>query len=276
MRLYKDVCLSVRGAGHIQLDMPCQDFAASVVMENRAVAAVADGHGSKKHFRSNIGARLAVEAAIDVIKSYICDKDFDKLLEIRTEKTICKLKKAIITEWNVRIKSYHLQNEYSEKELEYINNENIVVDRWEAVYGTTLIVCMLTERYYFILQIGDGNAVVIHSDLIADMPVPKDDRLAGNFTTSLCDSNAIDSFRHKIAFENANGVLLSTDGLYNSFASEEAFINYNKLIYNYDGDKTVLNNNLEANFLKRSEEGSRDDISLAAVMLSNNAKQDLS
>lgn len=62
------VSASVQGAAHKRAGKPNQD----AVLDRRAddaweivVAAVADGHGSSKSFRSAIGSKLAVESATE-------------------------------------------------------------------------------------------------------------------------------------------------------------------------------------------------------------------
>ena len=59
---------SVRGAYHQRDGLPNQD--AMLLLDGaagRSLAVVADGHGGARHFRSAIGARLAVAAARDVL-----------------------------------------------------------------------------------------------------------------------------------------------------------------------------------------------------------------
>ena len=51
----------------------CQDSSAHKVGDNYAIAVVADGHGSKKHFRSNIGSKFAVEATLETIANFYED-----------------------------------------------------------------------------------------------------------------------------------------------------------------------------------------------------------
>ncbi len=54
-----------RGAAHHAAEVPNQDAAAAAfpIGPSGAVAAVADGHGHSRHFRSARGARLAVTVA---------------------------------------------------------------------------------------------------------------------------------------------------------------------------------------------------------------------
>ena len=53
---------SVMGASHEKTGLVCQDSSAFKVADDYAVAVAADGHGSRKHFRSHIGSKYAVEA----------------------------------------------------------------------------------------------------------------------------------------------------------------------------------------------------------------------
>ena len=56
---------SVRGALHVRDGLPNQDALLTWVSDDPAapvaIVTVADGHGGARHFRSAIGARLAVE-----------------------------------------------------------------------------------------------------------------------------------------------------------------------------------------------------------------------
>ena len=61
---------SVMGASHIKTGLVCQDSSAHFIGENFAVGVVADGHGSKKHFRSNLGSKFAVEATIETLRKF--------------------------------------------------------------------------------------------------------------------------------------------------------------------------------------------------------------
>ena len=46
---------SVMGASHEKTNLVCQDSSAFKAEDHYAIAVVADGHGSKKHFRSHLG-----------------------------------------------------------------------------------------------------------------------------------------------------------------------------------------------------------------------------
>ncbi|MFR4217935.1 MAG: protein phosphatase 2C domain-containing protein [[Clostridium] innocuum] len=68
----------VRGIAHKALDMPCQDYVASMQEDQRAVIALADGAGSRMF--SQIGAQIATQTVCK-----ICMEAFDSLFEMQEE-----------------------------------------------------------------------------------------------------------------------------------------------------------------------------------------------
>ena len=66
---------SVRGASHETSGLVCQDYSAYEVNEYYSVAAIADGHGSKKYFRSHLGSQFAVEAAFETLRHFYADPE---------------------------------------------------------------------------------------------------------------------------------------------------------------------------------------------------------
>ena len=61
---FSGFAVSVRGASHEDSGTPCQDSARVLITDKLAVAAVSDGHGSEKHFRSASGSEMAARVAL--------------------------------------------------------------------------------------------------------------------------------------------------------------------------------------------------------------------
>ena len=59
--MFQGVHSTVIGDSHIRKGIVCQDSSGTVVTDKFAIAVVADGHGSAKHFRSDVGSRIAVK-----------------------------------------------------------------------------------------------------------------------------------------------------------------------------------------------------------------------
>lgn len=54
-----------------QKGIVCQDSSGTVVTDQFAIAVVADGHGSAKHFHSDVGSRIAVKITTKLLKNYM-------------------------------------------------------------------------------------------------------------------------------------------------------------------------------------------------------------
>lgn len=61
---------SVKGASHIVLGKPCQDYSLSYNENDIQIAVVCDGHGGSTYFRSDVGSKLAAEVTIDLLKNF--------------------------------------------------------------------------------------------------------------------------------------------------------------------------------------------------------------
>ena len=61
---------SVRGAGHIALGKPCQDYSISYEECGMVIAVVCDGHGGNTYFRSDVGARFAAEITLGRLREF--------------------------------------------------------------------------------------------------------------------------------------------------------------------------------------------------------------
>ena len=71
---------SCQGESHIITGKVCQDYSYSNVYENgNATAIVCDGHGGKRYFRSDIGAKIAVEVTEQKVKAFIEEVGFSQI-----------------------------------------------------------------------------------------------------------------------------------------------------------------------------------------------------
>lgn len=259
---FKGYALSVRGASHEEDGSGCQDSARVYIGEDFAVAAVSDGHGSEKHFRSAAGSEMATRVSI----RSICDfwernGGLDDILRREPDKASRRIAANIICGWNSEIAAHLRLLPLSVKEKSIYDKHGGIPD--EVMYGATLIVAVITKSGCFGLQIGDGNFCADDGDKMIQ-PMPEDAKLIGNLTTSLCDNNAIGSFRCFYREKPLGGVMLSSDGLINSFVNEDDYLKFGRRVLDAVGaDNTA---DLGRHLKTRSRQGSRDDISVAAVV----------
>ena len=153
---------SVMGASHQKRNIVCQDSSSFKVGNGYAVAVVADGHGSKKHFRSNIGSQAAVEATIETIEEFYADpEEFDRNFKIRHKPIVKQIEKRIIMRWNEKVLDHLDHNPVTPEELSKFTPEEFEDIPHESYYGTTLVAAVAAKDYTFGFQIGD---VVLAAD----------------------------------------------------------------------------------------------------------------
>lgn len=258
---------SVKGASHEKTGLVCQDSSDFKIGEGYAVAVVADGHGSKKHFRSNLGSKFAVEATIQVIDRFYEDKEkFEQNFPENHKMIIQNIEKQIISDWNIKVSEHLKDNPVTADEKSKFTDEEFENIQPESYYGTTLIAAVAGEKFTFGIQIGDGTLVALFDDGKAVLPMEYNEAAPANVTTSMCNSNAAGYFSSFYTDDKKIVALYaSTDGLYTSFGSEYDFLDYHTIITsqltNLERFKTVIVNNLT----KRSHFGTEDDISLSCV-----------
>ncbi len=262
--MFTGYALSVRGASHEEDNSPCQDSARFFIGEDFAIATVSDGHGSEKHFRSQAGSEMATRVAI----RSICDfhernNGLDGIFTSDCAETARRIAANIICGWNSEIAAH-------QQLLPLDEREQVISSKYggisgEIIYGATLIVGGVTTNVCFGLQIGDGDFCADMGKKGMTFPMPDDAKLIGNQTTSLCDNDAIGNFRYFCYEGSLNGIMLSSDGLINSFHNEDDFLNFGQRVLHSVNDGTA--SKLGEHLKDRSRMGSRDDISVAAITI---------
>ena len=273
--MYQGFATYAQGHSHKEKDIPCpcQDAADFKLGDDYAIAAVSDGHGGEKYFRSDKGSVLAIKIAIRCLEAFL--KNHRERLVNTTEKQQSEILKDverhIISEWREAI-----EKDFADRSLEphekyicarYPRND-IPINSFQAYfYGATLLYACMTPNYSFAAQIGDGASVFLKADAIVDMPVPGDERLGFGVTTSLCDSDAANNFRHYFApaSEGVEAIFLCTDGMVDSF-TRDSFPQVNQKILNeMRKNKVLAETQLQEWLPALSEKGSRDDVAMAGI-----------
>lgn len=269
--------LSVRGASHKSNDKPCQDASTSWSGEKYSAVIVCDGHGGDKYIFSAYGAKIACEVGRLILKEFmhkIYSGDSCLLTATNAEDRLTHLEQSIISTWRSRIeKRIEKENpiESSQfKKLEATDQQSLRKNPIKA-YGCTFIVAVESEDFCFVLQLGDGNAVIFHADGTTEAPAElEDDTLQFNLTTSLCNSDAAQSFRHCFRMagkEEICGITLTSDGIINSFRSQEAYESFVKNAFDAFGEDgaKIAKIDLKEALHTLSQKGSGDDLSFAII-----------
>ena len=261
--MFQGVHTTVTGDSHIQKGIVCQDSAGVYVTDSFAIAVAADGHGSAKHFRSDAGSRIAVKITIELLKNYMSRADFREQFRAHPEFILSQMEKQILMKWREAVEEYHLENPLTEEEEEKQKAAGGNI-RTAVIYGSTVLAAVIADGFAFGLVLGDGGFVVLDSADRLFIPV-EDKNSHANYTSSLCNTDAIHFFEHWYTEEPVRALFVSTDGLFKSFASEEDFLKYHGLLAQMFGDEERMEKSLRRNFEKRTREGSGDVISIALV-----------
>jgi hypothetical protein len=214
------ITASARGSAHRASGAPNQDAAASQDGPGGVVAAIADGHGHIRHFRSADGAALAVEIACQVASRATAGLAADAAGDEEAALAGQEVARAALDGWRSAVAGQLGVRPYTKEEQFVLS---LADDSPLIPYGSTLLVAVITGRWLVCAQIGDGDMLAVRPDGSVFSPVAGDDRLDGRRTTSLCQPDALASFRtsaHDLSQVPLAALLLATDGYGNAQADE--------------------------------------------------------
>jgi hypothetical protein len=210
---------SARGAAHRASGLPNQDAVASRDGPGGVVAAIADGHGHIRHFRSADGAALAVDVACRVASRAAGGLATDATGD-EAERAGQELARAVVADWRSAVADQLEERPYTTEEQWLLDRS---ADTPVIPYGSTLLVAVIAAGWLVCAQIGDGDMLAVRPDGSSFSPVAGDDRLDGRRTTSLCQPDALASFRtgaHDLRQVPLAALLLASDGYGNAQADE--------------------------------------------------------
>lgn len=194
------------GASHQRQGRSCQDayalWSGAVAGQTCLIAAVADGHGDARHDRSQCGAALAVQAAMDLVRAFALAHDQAPALPAFTHDSLTHDFKTHFPR--------RLGQRWRAAVCDAAQTEDPAI---YTRYGTTLLVALAVADILLVGQIGDG-ALLWYTETTCDVllrPVPT---LRGTETHSLCSSDAAQLWQTAVWTRTSAGlVLLATDGL---------------------------------------------------------------
>ena len=262
------------GATHLRLGLPCQDSSAHEDYGGWHIAVVADGHGSRRHFRSESGSRIACEVTMKALRELI-DNDNRPLLLM--DEQLFWVKRRICALWREEVLRDAAAFPWTEEELkeqeDLLKPEQLerLISGEDApfAYGTTLCLAWICDEGWAAAQLGDGCMVHISPDGDYDWPMPPSSINSGNKTASLCMADPMRDFRHCWGTDSPAGMLLCTDGIEKTFPAQSAgIIDFMHWVLN--NERTAGENrqeNLEKTldmFTRRSAIG--DDVTVAGIV----------
>ena len=212
------------GQRHLLKGIVCQDASASLDENLVSIALVSDGHGSAQYVRSDIGARSAVDVAMEKVRDFVESAPREwfsscpltamqagECIQTDAGKALRQLACCIVSAWGQAVEKDFRENPL-EGEFSY------------EYYGCTLIGAVVTPSYWFAFHIGDGRCLAMDRDGTIVQPVPWDSLCVGNVTTSMCSENPLEAFRFCYGGEDTvpQALFLCSDGIEDSYLEEGA------------------------------------------------------
>lgn len=195
------------GSVHLRDELPLQDAVHTWTDGGQAVAAVADGHGHKAHFRSDIGSALAAVSAVEELRRVVAElTDPESAGDLVTAAAA-----AIVDNWVTKVRHHIEANPFDVSDEQH----EAAVDDPLRPYGTTLLAAAVSGDLLVVLQIGDGDAVLVTDQGEALRAVADDPDLDGVRTSSLCEPEPLRALRTAVIdtrVEDVALLFLCTDG----------------------------------------------------------------
>lgn len=243
------------------------------------VLAVADGHGSAAHARSELGARFAVDRFTNLAASFgRAARDCHEPGRLARLMAYARdgFPRALVHDWREAALGHWTRH----RPVADDGAREPSCDEKLVLYGTTLIGAVLTPWLFVAWQIGDGDLAVVEHDGALRRPLAPAQEDLGDETESLCGREAWRAMRMHWApvFDEARTprlVVLSTDGLSKSFASADG---YREFVTGLDGRLTAEGSaEVRAalpGWLRQASRYSGDDTTLTAALRRTHAVRD--
>lgn len=184
--------------------------------------AVADGHGSSAHPRSDTGAELAVSAFLEAASDFRTSiQQEDELSQLKCQAED-DLPRNLVLSWQHLVEQHWAGNPIADADPATASPA--------LLYGTTLVGALITDALVVGWQLGDGDLCFIDADGQITTPLHRRTETLGDETDSLCSSNAqllVHTYWAPSPQTDAPVlVAMSTDGLSKSFVSFDSYLEF--------------------------------------------------
>lgn len=274
MQNYRAFSRVERGTRHVKSGTVCQDFAlATDAAPGCSVIVVADGHGGADYFRSDRGARFIVQATAASLMEFGAETAAVQLRDLAERRKLLRaLFQKILACWQESIQADLFDDPISQSQMEGVSQtaraQYLAGEGVERAYGTTLIAALVTEHYWIGLQQGDGRCIAVRTDGTCEQPIPWDERCEANITTSICDENAVDEFRHCFSENPPAAIFLCSDGVDGAYPDMDGTYGFCQTlasIYLSDG-RPGLERAVAEYLPGLSKRGTGDDVTVAGLL----------
>lgn len=263
-----------------RLNQDCWAAEGTGTAEEPLILAVADGHGSAQHARSDVGAGYAVEqfaahAREFADRSQAADPGGARTLSRLMRYAQHEMPRQLVAGWQHDVQKHYdrqrrdEQQRRDDRQPPEAGGEPTSAQKL-LLYGATLVGAVLTPDLFAAWQLGDGELVIVEEDGAVARPLAPAEADLGDETESLCSREAWRLMRVHWApvtdpSRTPRLISLSTDGLSKSFASDEGFIQFvTGLSGRLTAEGTDAVRAVLPEWLAKAAQHSGDDTTLAA------------
>lgn len=175
------------------------------------ILALSDGHGGAAYDLSHVGSSLAVRVGAVAMGSIGQDAIVDGAV---SSTWMTELPRRLVQQWRRLV-------------LERQDPDGIgPADQHVSRFGSTFLGAVVGTGAGLYVQLGDGDLVIVDREARVHRPTPFDREPMGTETDSLCHDDAVARVRvgrSSIPGEEISLVMLSSDGISNSFVDDAGF-----------------------------------------------------
>ena len=206
-------CARKKGVKHVLEHSQCQDYVLSEEINGCLVLAVADGLGSCS--KSDIGSKLACEAVMETFK----------LASNKCKNENQLIKRVLSTTFRQKLVGIWKSNVLKELRIENLKTNYNERDEFNK-YASTILFAILTKNWIVTGNLGDGQILIFNDDFGVKLRLhsPKTSTVVRCLANEKCVKE--DFQINKYPRNAFNGVLISTDGIYESMDKSTHFYNY--------------------------------------------------
>jgi serine/threonine protein phosphatase PrpC len=204
------------GYSHLESHKPCQDSSSSTQIDGKIIITTCDGHGGDLYIRSKMGSRFA---SLAILKAF---SEIESVNEVNLD----SLKLKILNNWNNFVDEDLVKHPFSPEELTALKEKDQIILNSKPVkaYGTTLIGAMYIDGKFLLVQLGDGETILLKDSKIYPCFIDESDDTPANITNSMCEDDAYSHIKSLLVDANDyDGVFLCTDGVINAYGGYDNF-----------------------------------------------------
>jgi serine/threonine protein phosphatase PrpC len=212
-----------------------------------ATVALADGHSDPRCGRSRDGAAFVVATAANLPHQVT---------------GAAALTDALLADWHRRVDEHLTDHPLTDRE-----STAGAPDR--LAYGTTAMVCRVTEQHITIVRIGDGDIIAVTADGRSHR-IATSDQPPGDVTQSLSQPDAAQAARCVEIAADAAPVLLvlATDGFDNAYPTSDSMLRAAAELTTLRRESGVpLTSDVLTQWARSAAEISGDDATVAAIWI---------